>query len=299
MNIIKATDPIPIDHPIFLVFGQPGIGKTTLANSLDDALTLDFDQGVHRSANRGDTLKINGWADVVELMETPAALKPYKGIVVDTVGRALDVIALDIAENDPKKAPGGSLSQQGWGVLKNRFRTWMTALRALGLDVLLVAHDKEDKDGDLRIVRPEIVGGSYGEVMKVADFVGYYFMSGKNRILDFSPTDRWIGKNPAGWSPFKVPPVEKCQTFMADLYAKGRTALGNISEASAVIAQQVDDWRAQVETLTAPEDFTKALGDVLKLAPIASAQIKQALWQRAQGLGLTYDTASRTFQRAA
>jgi hypothetical protein len=91
--------------------------------------------------------------------------------------------------------------------LKNRFRQHVATLRSLGKDVLLIAHDKEDKDGDTRIVRPDIVGGSYGEVMKVADFVGYVYMSGKDRILDFNPTDRWIGKNPAGWKPFVVPPV--------------------------------------------------------------------------------------------
>jgi hypothetical protein len=100
------------------------------------------------------------------------------------------------------------------------------ALRGLGKDVLLIAHDKEDKDGDTRIVRPDIVGGSYAEVMKVADFVGYLQMSGKDRVLDFNPTDRWIGKNPAGWAPFKLPPVAKAQEFMAELFDEGPEALG-------------------------------------------------------------------------
>ena len=95
----------------------------------------------------------------------------------------------DIAEKEPKKAPGGNLSQQGWGTLKTRFRTWVGQVRAMGKDMLLVSHDKEDKDGDTRIVRPDIVGGSYAEVMKVADFVGYLQMSGKDRVLDFNPTD--------------------------------------------------------------------------------------------------------------
>jgi len=202
MRIIKAIDAIPVDHPVFLLFGQPGIGKSSLGYSAKDPLCLDFDRGAHRAANRRDTLVIDQWEDVIELMENRDALAPYSTIVTDTVGRCLDVMTAHIAKTDPKKAPGGNPTLQGWGQLKNNFRTWVSAMRSLGKDVLLIAHDKEDKDGDTRVVRPDIAGGSYGEVMKVADFVGYMYMSGKDRVLDFNPTDRWIGKNPAGWTPF-------------------------------------------------------------------------------------------------
>jgi hypothetical protein len=215
MRIIKAVDAIPVEHPVFLIFGQPGICKSSLGYSTKDPLLLDFDKGAHRAANRRDSLVIDTWKDVIELMDSPDALEPYASLTVDTVGRCLDVMTAHIAATDPKKAPGGNLSQQGWGVLKNTFRTWIANLRTKGKDVLLIAHDKEDKDGDTRVVRPDIVGGSYGEVMKVADFVGYAYMNGRERVLDFNPTDRWIGKNPAGWAPFKVPPVGKAQDFMA------------------------------------------------------------------------------------
>jgi hypothetical protein len=197
VKIIKATDAIDVPHPVFLIFGQPGICKTSLGYSMREPLLRDYDHGAHRAANRRDTLAIETWADVAE-SNSADALAAYSSVIEDTVGRCLDLITADIAATDPKKAPGGNLSQQGWGVLKNRFRQHIATLRALGKDVLLIAHDKEDKDGDTRIVRPDIVGGSFGEVMKVADFVGYCYMSGRDRVLDFSPTDRWIGKNPAG-----------------------------------------------------------------------------------------------------
>jgi hypothetical protein len=199
VKIISGLEAIPVAHPVFLIFGQPGIGKSSLGYSLPDPLALDFDKGAHRAANRRDTLVIDSWKDVDELMESRRA-RPLRGLTVDTVGRCLDVMTAHIAATDPKKAPGGNLSQQGWGVLKNELPAWMASLRAKGKDVLLIAHDKEDKDGDVRIVRPDIVGGSYGEVMKVADFVGYLYMNGRNRVLDFNPTDRWIGKNPPAGS---------------------------------------------------------------------------------------------------
>lgn len=295
MRIIKATDPIPVEHPVFMVFGQPGICKTSLAYSAKNPLLLDFDQGAHRASNRRDTLVISSWADIAELMDNPAALEPYDSIVVDTVGRCLDVLTADIAKSDPKKAPGGNLSQQGWGVLKNRFRSWVSQMRAFGKDVILIAHDKEDKDGDLRVVRPDIVGGSYGEVMKVADFVGYVSMNGRTRMLDFNPTDRWIGKNPAGWQPFQVPPVEKATDFMAKLIDLGREALGSISEESAKVVQVVSDWRTKIENMTEAKELTAAVPETQKLAPVVAPQVKKLLTDRAKALGFTYDVKTKKF----
>lgn len=288
MRIIRATDAIPVDHPVFLLFGQPGICKSSLGYSLKDPLLLDFDRGAHRAANRRDTLLIDDWKDVAELMDSADALDPYASLTVDTVGRCLDVITAHIASTDPRKAPGGNLSQQGWGVLKNTFRTWTSNLRAKGKDVLLIAHDKEDKDGDTRIVRPDIVGGSYSEVMKVADFVGYLYMNGRDRMLDFNPTDRWIGKNPAGWQPFKVPPVAKAQDFMAELFDLGRAALGQISEASAQVAAQVETWRVKLDALTTPAELNDQMPIIKTLAPVLQVQAAKLLMDRGKALGLPF-----------
>jgi len=295
MKIIRATEAIPVDHPVFLVFGQPGIGKTSLAYSTQAPLLLDFDSGAHRAVNRKDTLAIATWADVLELMNDGKALEPYATVIPDTVGRCLDVMTADILRESPKLGPNGNLSQQGWGVLKNRFRTWMASLRALGKDVLLVAHDKEDRDGDTRIVRPDIVGGSYGEVLKVADFVGYCYMSGKDRVLDFNPTDRWIGKNPANWAPFKLPPAAKAQDFMTDLFDKGRAALGQISEKSAQITSQVEEWRLAIELFTTADDINRAIPDVTGLPPMIAAPAKKLLNERAKALGLLWNPTAKAF----
>jgi hypothetical protein len=295
MKIIRASEPIDVAHPVFLIFGQPGICKTSLAYSTADPLLLDFDAGAHRAANRRDTLQIGSWADVAELMANHDALTPYATVIPDTVGRCLDVMTADIIRDSPKLGPNGNLSQQGWGVLKNRFRTWTSSLRALGKDVLLIAHDKEDKDGDVRVVRPDIVGGSYGEVMKVADFVGYCYMSGKDRVLDFNPTDRWVGKNPANWAPFKVPPIGKATTFMAELFDLGRLALGRISEGSAKVTTAVDEWRTAVAAMTSAEEINRAIPEAQALSPILAPQAKKLLMDRAKALKLVWSPAASAF----
>lgn len=297
MRIIKATETIAVEHPVVLIFGQPGICKTSLAYSANEPLLIDADQGSHRAVNRRDTLAVQSWTDVNELSENSGALEAYLTVVPDTVGRVLDLMVADIIEKNPKYARDGALTQQGWGVLKTRFRTWITLLRSLGKDVILIAHQKEEKDGDVTVVRPDIVGGSYGEVMKIADFVGYIYMVGKDRVLDFNPTDRWVGKNPGAWPPFKVPPVGKATTFLADLMEKGRAALGNISEASAKLTQQVDDWRSAIEAYANVEELNRGLAEIqkAKLSPIADPQVKKLLLERAKVLRCTFDREKAAF----
>jgi hypothetical protein len=295
MQIIKGTDQIDVLHPVFMMFGQPGICKSSLGYSMRDALALDFDLGAHRAANRRDTLQVPHWGVVEELLADKHALDPYAAIVVDTVGRCLDVMIADMALKTPKLAPGGNPSQQGWGQLKSRFRTFIHTIRASGKDILLIAHDKEDKDGDVRVVRPEIVGGSYGEVMKSADFVGYLYMSGTQRILDFNPTDRWIGKNPAQWPPFQVPEVAKATKFFATLYDKGRDALGKISETSADALKTVESWREKIAGCATAAQCNALLPEIKLLPAVIQPQVAQLLWDLAKSAEIPFDQKLKAF----
>lgn len=295
MRIIPATEAIPVAHPVFLIFGQPGIGKSSLGYSAADPLTLDFDRGAHRAANRRDTLLIETWPDVTELTSHATVLAPYTTIVVDTVGRCLDLMAADIIASNPKLGRDGNLSLQGYGALKARFRLWIAQLRTLGKDVVLLAHDKEEGDADNKSVRPDITGGSYAEVMKIADCVGYAYMAGKHRVLDFNPTDKWIGKNPAGWTPFTLPPIPKAQTFLAERIIEARAALGRISDDSAQVAALVADWRTKIENLSTVNEVNTAIPQVNTLSATVAPQVRKLLNDRAKALGLSWNLGAKAF----
>jgi hypothetical protein len=116
---------IPVDHPVFMIFGQPGIGKSSLGYSCKDALTLDFDRGAHRAANRRDTLVIDSWKDVEDLMASRTRWSPTRRSSVDTVGRCLDVLTAHLAKQDPKKFPGGVPGTAGLGRAEEHFRSWV------------------------------------------------------------------------------------------------------------------------------------------------------------------------------
>src|SRR3954466_3183793 len=106
LRIVKAADPIKVERINLCIYGPPGVGKTTLAFSAEDPLLLDFDKGVHRAANRKDTVPVSSWSDVVSM--TQEDLAPYKTVVADTAGRALDFLTADIIKAEPKLGRGGA-----------------------------------------------------------------------------------------------------------------------------------------------------------------------------------------------
>jgi hypothetical protein len=133
--------------------------------------------------------------------------------------------------------------------------------------------------------------------MKIADFVGYIQMEGRNRVIDFSPTDEWVGKNPARWDKMAVPPIAQMDGYLARLIALGKDALNQIEEKSRVTKQEQDEWRVKLEAFTTAKEFNGVMGDILKLGPpnnAAVAQLSVAI-AKTKGIELTGEPGKRKF----
>src|SRR6185312_2772849 len=149
------------------------------------------------------TVLVTAWGDVSSI--TAEDLAPFKTVIVDTAGRALDSITADIIRTDPKGHKNGALTLPGYGVLKTRFTTFLKLLNSFGKDVVLIAHMDEQRNGDDIIERLDVQGGSKGEIYKAADAMGRLVISNGKRQLRFSPTDAAFGKNPGQLEPLDVP----------------------------------------------------------------------------------------------
>jgi hypothetical protein len=296
LKIHRAADPIEVTQIKMLVYGQPGIGKSSFGFTADAPLTLDFDDGARRSSFRQDIVQIGSWEDANSI--TAEDLKPYKTIVVDTVGRALDFIAASVVADNPKLgSKTGGLSLQGYGALKASFTSWLARLNTLGKDVVMIAHDKETtNERDVKIVRPDVTGGSYNEIFKLADSVGYMFADGKKRVIDFNPTENYVGKNPAQFELIQVPDYMKEPRFAADLIGKIKGALGSISEESRKVVEAVTKFRADVDSLTTTEELTALIDGVNAFEEPLKSQCKFVMNERVKALGFEFDKASKSFK---
>jgi hypothetical protein len=197
MSLIKKPHEITVQPTIkTLIYGQPGLGKTTLALSAPSPLLIDFDGGVHRinAAHQCDTLTVTNYVDFLEVLKED--LSPYKTLVIDTAGKMLDYMGAYIINGDPKLGKrDGSLSLQGYGARKVEFVKVLKKISIMGKHLVFVAHEREEKDGDQKIIRPEISGSSAGDLIKELDLVGYMEVIGKKRTISFDPCEKYYAKN--------------------------------------------------------------------------------------------------------
>jgi hypothetical protein len=292
LKITKSADPITVDRINLALYGPPGIGKSTLAFTADTPLLLDFDQGAHRAANRKDIVRVTTWQDVAEIGKDDLA--DYATVIVDTAGRALDVLTADIIRRNPKAGRGGALTLQGYGTLKAEFIAWLKQLNGFGKDVVLVAHMDEQRNGDDIIERLDVQGGSKGEIYKAADAMGRMTIKGGKRMLDFSPTDAAFGKNPGQLLPLEDPHPDRSPLFLAGIMEEIKSVLNTLSEEQQVAQALIAEWRETIAGLDSVETFNTTL-PLIKNAPKAA----QALFaDAAKEKGYTYSKKSGAYEAA-
>ena len=87
MSLIKKSNELVIPTTVkMMIYGQAGMGKSTVALSAPKPLLLDFDNGVKRMnmahLENIDTVQVTSWNDVQQVLQED--LSAYQTIVVDT-----------------------------------------------------------------------------------------------------------------------------------------------------------------------------------------------------------------------
>lgn len=107
MSLIRKSNELQIQTTVkMMIYGQAGMGKTTLALSAPKPLLLDFDNGVKRvnENHLNDSVgivQVTCWQDVLNVLNED--LSDYQTIVVDTVGKMMDfIIAFKCGQKQPK-----------------------------------------------------------------------------------------------------------------------------------------------------------------------------------------------------
>lgn len=203
MSLIKMPSELETKKTIsVLIYGQPGIGKTTLGCSAPDAVLFDYDGGVQRinGAHQVPTLQVKSWEETQQALEEIASVLPQtKTIVIDTVGKMIDYMTDYIIRNNRgnKKVVqmDGSLGLGGYGIRKTMFANFVKQLLVKGYNIIFIAHEVEQKRDEQYIKRPEVGGSSVNDLIKELDLVGYMQAIGKNRTITFNPEEHFYAKN--------------------------------------------------------------------------------------------------------
>lgn len=313
MSLIKKPSEIEIKQTLSaLIYGQPGIGKTTLGCSAPNAVLFDYDGGVQRinGAHQVPTVQIKDWDETNEaLKEIEEEMPECKTIVIDTVGKMLDFMSANIIKNDPKMSKrDGSLSLQGYGVRKTMFVNFLKRVSAMGKNVIFIAHEKEEKRGEETVKRPEVGGSSANDLVKELDLVGYMQAIGKERTITFDPNESYYAKNTCNLPAFiKIPVVvdEKGiakgeNNFFNSVIEAYKESQENNKNATSEYEDLMDLIRGYVENANDIETINSLVEKIPTLQHVFNSKMiaSKLLNEKAIKLGLKLNKQTKKYEAA-
>lgn len=312
MGLIKKPNELTVKNVLSaLIYGQPGMGKTTLALSAPNPILFDYDGGIHRvnAAHRVPTVQITSWEET-NLVLKSEDIREFDTIVIDTAGKMLSFMDKYIMQTLPKMCKsGGTLSLQGYGVRKNMFIDFVSQVTLMGKSVVFVAHEREEKVGDEKQIRPEIGGSSAGDLIKELDLVGYMEAIGKDRTISFDPCEKFYGKNTCNLpSRIKIPVIVDAHgnitgknDFMAGIINTYKNYQLKQTELSSEYEMLLDAIYENVELVTDLLSANSAIEAIGNMQHIFDSKVRafSMLNEKCKSLGLKYNKINKKYELAA
>jgi hypothetical protein len=214
-TLITTTTPAT---PKMIVYGQPGVGKTTFAASAN-AVLLDCENGAGAVANLTRTPYLETWPEMrkwlAELRGIDRADAP-EALAVDTIDWMIQRIAEHVVHELDPKAPADNTSTLGTahgGYFKAReivanivYRDLLPMLNGIaerGTAIILLAHAANTKmttpEGfDQSLASPDLPHWIAPPFIEWADCVLYAHREGDERLLRTEGTNNVLAKNRYG-----------------------------------------------------------------------------------------------------
>jgi len=298
-----------------ILYGAPGIGKTTLAlsdgNMGADTLLIDLEHGVGRTnpihRMNANVLNASTYEEVVKDLNTDQA-KAAKTIVIDTAGSLVDYLK-DWAmrtKADAKTKAGAFNGLKGFGYVKSELESFVNKIKTvMNKNVIFIFHcdEKADKDGN-PIQRLRCEGSFRNTVWTGIDFGAYIQMIGNKRFACFSPEDEFFAKGCHGiQGHIEIPKLDDGvpNDFMAKLFD---TARKNMIEENNAVAGQMETYKTTIAAVKEMLDGVtdqdtanaclKAVG-VMDHALTSKKEAGAMLNAKCKSLGLRFDVATRSY----
>ncbi|MBQ8507984.1 MAG: ATP-binding protein [Clostridia bacterium] len=220
-----------------IIYGSPGVGKTTLALSAPDPVLIDFDRGISRvrAQHRRAAIMCDTYEEVLADVKSPE-MAEFKTLVIDTGGSFVTFLkdwALRVKGARQKNGEFNAL--KGFGYVKSEFNEFTEYVKTvLNKNVIYVFHSQEQADKDGNPTQRLMCEGSVrNTVWNPCDFGGYVQMIGSQRMICFSPEQEYFAKGTHGITGrWPVPELDGTapNDFMTRLFEQARANIAKERE---------------------------------------------------------------------
>lgn len=191
LNLEPVTINKDLKGKYMLIYGQPKIGKTTLAAQFPKNLLLAFEPG-YNALNNKMVQPITKWADfrtVLRQLERPEVQQKFDTITIDTADIAWDYCEKYICASNPNETTGDipkALGDIPWGkgydLCKKEFDTSLRKIATLGYGLVIISHEatkniKTEKGEEYQKLMPTLSDRPKLIVNRLVDIIAYLRLS--------------------------------------------------------------------------------------------------------------------------
>lgn len=299
-KIVKADEPIKERPLVITIFGQPGIGKTSLSFTMPaPVMHLDFDRGFTRAVQscRPDSAQIDDFGGFYSFLLSDDFANYVSGnnirsIVIDTAGAMLDdFCAPYLISVDRKNGnASGGLSLQGWGALSILANNVKNRIQSLGVHLMFIAHAKDMGEDAVCRMDLAVKGGTSDIITRVSDQIGFIYAEGKSRVLDFAPSQMHLGKDTARIGKVSIPDAENANfsTYMAQIVEVCNNKMFALTTAQQKAKARIVELQDQLSKCVKPADFTKFSKFMEQDSDTIKLQLRKPLQNRMAEVGVSF-----------
>lgn len=291
-----------------LIYGPPGVGKTTLAASSPKALLFDLDKGIRRvKAQHRPLVAIEDtYEELLKDIESES-LKNCESIIIDTGGALISMLQDYVMRKDTvNKTKSGTISQKGFGAVKAEFIRLTNMLKTrFDKNIVYVFHSVEEKDKDGNPVQRLLCEGSAKNIVwQPIDFGCYLFKKGDKTYAGFTPTDEYFAKGCYGVNGVReIPFGENVKNnFLECLFEEANKALATdaqfFAEEKKAYEKAMEAGRSLIECIKTPEEAAKAGEEIKNLSHCLTSlvELRQIFKDKLKELGFVWDTKTKKYK---
>ncbi|MFH2047754.1 MAG: ATP-binding protein [Pseudomonadota bacterium] len=234
-KLAQDFDPVETD-PLrgkILIYGQPGVGKTTMASQMDNPYFLRCDKRQKWIKTWGKD--VNSWADFREQVQALLGEDhDFKTVVVDGIGNLWQFGVNEVCHDNGWEHINDSGHGKGYDYAKTKMVNAFNALASSGLGIVMICHEavkETEYAGVVReMIKPDMIPTCWKIVNGMTDMIGRMYIKGvmvdgvftERRCISFTPSTQYIAKDCTkylkGSGEIIVEPEEQCWAKIAAFF---------------------------------------------------------------------------------